>query len=659
MNILDGLNPKQYQAATTIEGPVLILAGAGSGKTATLTRRIAYMIEQGISPESMLAVTFTNKAAREMRERVASLLAENSPFPEVSMPTMGTFHSVCLRILFREAPTLGYQNNFLIYDGQDSQTLIKDILKQKQIPKERAKPQSVQYMISNAKNNLTTAEEFSQTVPSSPLEEIAIEVYQEYQKRLRQNNAMDFDDIIMNVVRLLRDFPEVRETYQQRFQYVMIDEYQDTNHAQYLLTQLLAEKHHNICVVGDDYQAIYSWRGANFKNILNFEKDYPEAKIILLEQNYRSTQNILDAANTVIAKNTEKRDKNLWTDQSQGTLIQMIEAGNEYQESLYIIRKISDITREGRKLSDFACLYRTNAQSRSLEAAFVQHNIPYQIVGGFKFYDRAEIKDVLGYLRFLYNPNDEAAFRRIVNTPKRAVGKTSVDKILVAYQQANNHNTDVSLADILVQPEMYHLKLTGQAKKGVQKFLEQMATLRDYMMDGEYTLSRLISDILQVTQYTIVFEEEEDAESRLENIEELFTVTEKFDHLEIMEAIYTFLQDAALMADTDTMQERSAVTLMTYHSAKGLEFPIVFMVGMEEGILPHFRSLTSPQELEEERRLCYVGITRAREQLFLTCTQLRRLFGQMQANPSSRFLQELPEHVFESVSLEYTDVDHW
>lgn len=659
MNILDGLNPKQYQAATTIEGPVLILAGAGSGKTATLTRRIAYMIEQGISPESMLAVTFTNKAAREMRERVASLLAENSPFPEVSMPTMGTFHSVCLRILFREAPTLGYQNNFLIYDGQDSQTLIKDILKQKQIPKERAKPQSVQYMISNAKNNLTTAEEFSQTVPSSPLEEIAIEVYQEYQKRLRQNNAMDFDDIIMNVVRLLRDFPEVRETYQQRFQYVMIDEYQDTNHAQYLLTQLLAEKHHNICVVGDDYQAIYSWRGANFKNILNFEKDYPEAKIILLEQNYRSTQNILDAANTVIAKNTEKRDKNLWTDQSQGTLIQMIEAGNEYQESLYIIRKISDITREGRKLSDFACLYRTNAQSRSLEAAFVQHNIPYQIVGGFKFYDRAEIKDVLGYLRFLYNPNDEAAFRRIINTPKRAVGKTSVDKILVAYQQANNHNTDVSLADVLVQPEIYHLKLTGQAKKGVQKFLEQMATLRDYMMDGEYTLSRLISDILQVTQYTTVFEEEEDAESRLENIEELFTVTEKFDHLEIMEAVYTFLQDAALMADTDTMQERSAVTLMTYHSAKGLEFPIVFMVGMEEGILPHFRSLSSPQELEEERRLCYVGITRAREQLFLTCTQLRRLFGQMQANPSSRFLQELPEHVFESVSLEYTDVDHW
>ncbi len=471
---------------------------------------------------------------------------------------------------------------------------------------------------------------------------------------------MDFDDIIMNTVKLFQNHPEVLEKYQNRFQYVMVDEYQDTNHAQYLLTQMLAAKHHNICVVGDDYQAIYSWRGANFKNILNFEKDYPEAKVVLLEQNYRSTQVILNAANEVISKNKERTDKNLWTDQGEGEMIELVEAGNEYLESLFIVRKIYELKQQGRPLSDFACLYRTNAQSRSLEAAFVQYNMPYQIVGGHKFYDRMEVKDLLSYLRFLYNPNDEASFKRVINQPKRSVGKTSVEKILNAYHEADDGRGEpTSLAEILVDPAAFGIRLTGKTKAGVEQFLGQLANLHDKMMQEGYTLSKLLADLIREIQYTKVFDQDEDAEQRLENIEELFTVTQKFDDKETMQGLYDFLQETALLADTDSMKNQDAVTLMTYHSAKGLEYPVVFMVGMEEGILPHFRALTSPKELEEERRLCYVGITRAKEKLFFTCTQLRRLFGQMQANPSSRFLQEVPQHLMESISLEHDGDDSW
>ncbi len=652
--LLKGLNPKQLEAATTIDGPLLVLAGAGSGKTSTLTKRIAFMIQEGIRPYNILAVTFTNKAAKEMKGRIEALLIDSNN----SMPLVGTFHSVCLNILFKEAVNLGYKNNFLIYDSQDSQSLIKDLLKAKMIPIEKIKPSSIQFLISQAKNSLITSSKFAMQTPSSELEEITIQIYQEYQKRLLQNNAMDFDDIIMNVVTLFQNHPEILTKYQDRFQYIMIDEYQDTNHAQYLMVKMLAIKNQNICVVGDDFQAIYSWRGANFKNILNFSKDYKNTKTILLEQNYRSTQIILDAANKVIEKNTEKTDKNLWTEKQDGDLIQLVEAENEYQESVFVAKKIQELQRINKhRLSDFACLYRTNAQSRSLEEAFLQFGIPYQVIGGIKFYDRAEIKDILAYLKFLYNPNDETSFKRIVNVPKRAVGKTSIDKILATYHEQVEKSNEISLAHILIDPTEFNLKITGKAKLGIESFMNQMANLRDKINQDNYNLSKLVSDLLKETGYIKIFDNDDKSEERLANIDELFSVTQKFDNKEPMEALYEFLQETALLSDTDSLEAQEKVTLMTYHSAKGLEFPVVFMIGMEDGILPHSRSLMSQKELEEERRLCYVGITRAKDKLFMTYTQIRRIFGQMQANPSSRFLQEIPDYLFESISLGYSDYD--
>jgi len=469
---------------------------------------------------------------------------------------------------------------------------------------------------------------------------------------------MDFDDIIMNVTTLFQNHPEILAKYQDRFQYIMIDEYQDTNHAQYLMVKMLATKHQNICVVGDDFQAIYSWRGANFKNILNFSKDYKDTKTILLEQNYRSTQIILDAANKVIEKNSERTDKNLWTEKQDGELIQLVEAENEYQESVFVAKKIQELQRiHKHKLSDFACLYRTNAQSRSLEEAFLQFGIPYQVIGGTKFYDRQEIKDILAYLKFLYNPNDETSFKRIVNLPKRAVGKTSIDKILDCYHKNVEKSNEISLAHILIDPTEYDLKITGKAKLGLASFMEQMANLRDKINQPNYNLSKLVSDLIKETNYISIFDNDDKSEERLANIDELYSVTQKFDSKEPMEALYEFLQETALLSDTDSLESQEKVTLMTYHSAKGLEFPVVFMIGMEDGILPHSRSLMSQKELEEERRLCYVGITRAKDKLFMTYTQIRRIFGQMQANPSSRFLQEIPDYLFESISLGYSDYD--
>jgi|694.fasta_scaffold26040_2 DNA helicase-2/ATP-dependent DNA helicase PcrA len=656
--ILQGLNDKQLEAAQTIEGPVLVLAGAGSGKTSTLTKRIAYMIAKGISPYSILAVTFTNKAAKEMKERIKHLLETSFGDNVPAMPMVGTFHSVCLNILHREAEALGYDKSFLIYDTTDSQNIIKDLLKKRDIPKDQVKPASIQYIISKAKNNLITASQFADYNPTTPLEELAIELYQEYQKQLRKNNAMDFDDIIMNTVILFKEFADVLARYQDRYRYIMIDEYQDTNQAQYELVKLLAHKYKNLCVVGDDFQAIYSWRGADFKNILNFEKDYKDTKVVLLEQNYRSTQIILDAANQVIDKNTQKKDKNLWTDKESGELIHLVEAENEYQESLFVARTIKDLVSRGKyTLSGFACLYRTNAQSRALEEAFLQLRIPYQIVGGTKFYERAEIKDLLAYLKFLYNTNDTASFRRIINVPKRSVGKASIDKILEAYSVSNENEQNIDLLELLTHTDKYSLKITGGARKGIMVFCEQIFELKGAFERDKYTLSQLVADILKITQYTSHWEKSKENEARMEYIEELFTVTQKFDNLPVEEALYEFLQETALLSDIDGMQASQAVTLMTYHAAKGLEFPVVFMIGMEEGILPHSRSLISHKELEEERRLCYVGITRAKDKLYMTYTQLRRIFGQIQSNPSSRFITEIPDHLLEQLSLTYTDYD--
>lgn len=656
--ILRGLNDKQLEAAETIEGPVLVLAGAGSGKTSTLTKRIAYMIAEGISPFNILAVTFTNKAAKEMKERISHLLETAFEGDVPSMPMVGTFHSVCLNILHREAEALGYDRSFLIYDTTDSQNIIKDLLKKRDISKEQVKPATIHNLISKAKNNLVSATQFATYNPTSPLEELAIELYQEYQKQLRKNNAMDFDDIIMNTVVLFKEYADVLAKYQERFKYIMIDEYQDTNQAQYELVKLLANKYKNLCVVGDDFQAIYSWRGADFKNILNFEKDYKNTKVVLLEQNYRSTQIILDAANQVIEKNSQRTDKNLWTDKESGDLIQLVEAENEYQESLFVARTIKDLVGSGKyALSGFACLYRTNAQSRALEEAFLQLRIPYQIVGGTKFYERAEIKDLLAYLKFIYNNNDTASFRRIINVPKRSVGKASVDKILATYSQLSDMEQNVDLIKLLTEPEKFGLKLTGKAKSGILAFCEQILELRGCFEKERYNLSQLVADILKITSYTSHWEKNKENEARMEYIEELFTVTQKFDNLAVEEALYEFLQETALLSDIDGMQATQAVTLMTYHAAKGLEFPVVFMIGMEEGILPHSRSLVSHKELEEERRLCYVGITRAKDKLYMTYTQLRRIFGQIQSNPSSRFINEIPDHLLEQLSLTYTDYD--
>jgi DNA helicase-2/ATP-dependent DNA helicase PcrA len=656
--ILSGLNDKQLEAARTIEGPVLVLAGAGSGKTSTLTKRIAYMVAKGIDPYNILAVTFTNKAAKEMKERISHLLETSFDGYIPNMPMVGTFHSVCLNILHREAGALGYDKSFLIYDTGDSQNIIKDLLKKRDISKEQVKPATIQNLISKAKNNLVTATQFATYNPTSPLEELTIELYQEYQKQLRKNNAMDFDDIIMNTVVLFKEYTDVLAKYQERFRYIMIDEYQDTNQAQYELVKLLANKYKNLCVVGDDFQAIYSWRGADFKNILNFEKDYKNTKVVLLEQNYRSTQIILDAANQVIDKNTQKKDKNLWTDKESGDLIQLVEAENEYQESMFVARTIKDLVgRDKYSLSSFACLYRTNAQSRALEEAFLQLRIPYQIVGGTKFYERAEIKDLLAYLKFIYNNNDTASFRRIINVPKRAVGKASVEKVLLAYSEINDVDQNVDLIQLLTEPEKYSLKITGKAKSGILAFCEQIMELRGYFEKEKYNLSQLVADIIKITKYTSHWEKNKENEARIEYIEELFTVTQKFDNLPVEEALYEFLQETALLSDIDGMQASQAVTLMTYHAAKGLEFPVVFMIGMEEGILPHSRSLVSHKELEEERRLCYVGITRAKDKLYMTYTQLRRIFGQIQSNPSSRFINEIPDHLLEQLSLTYTDYD--
>lgn len=648
--VLQGLNEKQLEAAETINGPVLVLAGAGSGKTSTLTKRIAYMIAQGISPRNILAVTFTNKAAQEMKERVKKVLEENGAM--VGVPTMGTFHSVCLQILHRDGSALGYAPNIVIYDTSDQESLIKDILKARKVNTDEIKPKTIQYIISNQKNQLISPEKFASKQAENPIEELVQEVYKDYQKKLKQNNAVDFDDIIFQTVNLFKKFPDVLAKYQEQYQYIMIDEYQDTNHAQYLLVKMMAAKYKNICVVGDDFQAIYSWRGANFQNILNFEKDYKDTKVVLLEQNYRSTQVILDAANNVIAKNTERTDKNLWTDKDQGSLIQVIEAENEYQESMYIADRIREIhEQEGIPYRDMACLYRTNAQSRSVESALSYKVLPYQIVGGVKFYDRAEVKDLMAYLKFIYNPKDQASMSRIINTPKRSVGGTSVQKIIAAYNQATLESNEVILLDILEMPEEFGLKLTGKAKQGASDFAELINAIMVKMAEDGYTVSKILLDVMQKTKYTDIFKDDEKADIRLENIEELFTVTQKFDHLPAQDGIYEFLQETSLLSDADTVESEDKVTLMTLHAAKGLEFKVVFLVGMEENILPHSRSLLSHKDLEEERRLCYVGITRAKEHLYITCTQMRRIFGQVQANPASRFLQEIPQELLEYNSL--------
>ncbi len=649
--LLFGLNPVQREAVKHTGGPLLILAGAGSGKTRVLTSRVAYLIqERGVKPYNILAITFTNKAAGEMKERVQHLLGQDARDIWVS-----TFHSGCNRILRREIGNLnsvgvqssyansagnqgGYDSNFAIYDTADQQTLIKQCLKELNLDDKKFAPRAVASLISEAKNKLQNPDRFARQAFDFFAEK-TVEIYRLYQQKLRQNNALDFDDLLMFTVRLFDEHPEVLRYYQDRFRYILVDEYQDTNHAQYRLINLLAHRHRNLCVVGDADQSIYRFRGADISNILNFEQDYPEARVIKLEQNYRSTQTILEAANYVIRNNSERKEKHLWTENTQGQEIVTYRGEDERWESTYVVDRICTLKhKEGRPYKDFAVLYRTNAQSRVLEEELMKSRVPYKIVGGLKFYERKEIKDILAYLKVLANPADSVALRRIINVPKRGLGEASLEKVLA-------FAADRGITGLEALNRLQEIPgLTARATKPMEGFRKLMDALRQKL--GQISLTQLVDDILEKTGYLAELQEENtiEAQTRIENLQEFRTVTADFDKNSEDPSLEYFLAGISLVSDLDTYEESSdAVVLMTLHSAKGLEFPVVFLVGMEEGVFPHARSQLDQVELEEERRLCYVGITRAREKLYLTNAWQRTMFGRSSNNPPSRFLEEIPE----------------
>lgn len=641
----------------------MVLAGAGSGKTKALTHRIAYLIrEKHVSPYSVLAVTFTNKAAAEMQSRVSSLLSGNkelgimnkgsenpnsySDIPNSAdafrLPWMGTFHSICVRILRREADFVGYSRSFTIYDSQDSLSVIKKIMKEQNVDPKHFNPNSVQYFISGAKNELIDSAGYKKYI-NSPFEAVTSKVYERYEKYLREANAMDFDDLIMQCVFLFQKNPAILEKYQNLFRYILVDEYQDTNQAQYLWAKLLAEKHKNIMVVGDDYQSIYSWRGANFKNILNFERDYKNAVVVKLEQNYRSTKTILDAANEVIKYNENKTDKKLWTEKEEGAAITVYEALNEKDEAEFLAMEIRSMRNRGMDYNDFAVLYRTNAQSRAVEEVFLRFKMPYRVVGGLRFYERKEIKDMISYLRLMSNPADHEALSRIVSSPPRGIG----DKTL---EQIRGFRYD--------DPEE---KLMSLPKK-VQDFYKVLKDLSLASLTA--SLDQLIIKIAERTGFKeYLLDGTPEGEARWENVEELSTVAEQAEaNHEIKKdlqdenddvdrtVLEEFLEQVALVQDTDQMNEGDGVvTLMTLHSAKGLEFSVVFIVGAEEGIFPHSRSLMDASEMEEERRLAYVGITRAKERLYMIHAGERNIYGRFQSNPRSRFIDNIPEHLLDQI----------
>ncbi|MGV2942431.1 DNA helicase PcrA [Mesobacillus sp. LC4] len=638
--LLNGLNPEQQKAVKTVDGPLLLMAGAGSGKTRVLTHRIAYlMVEKGVNPYNILAITFTNKAAREMRERIQKMMGGAADDIWIS-----TFHSMCVRILRRDIDRLGYNRNFTILDSTDQQSVIKSILKDKNMDPKKYDPRAILGTISSAKNELITPEEYAKTAGDYFSQKVS-DVYTEYQRRLRKNNALDFDDLIMTTITLFIRVPEVLEYYQRKFQYIHVDEYQDTNRAQYMLVKLLAQRFQNLCVVGDSDQSIYRWRGADITNILSFEKDYPRASVILLEQNYRSTKKILLAANMVIQNNMNRKPKNLWTENPEGNKIMYYRADSEQGEAQFVIGKIQEQLRNGRKLSDIAILYRTNAQSRVIEESFLKSNIDYSIVGGIKFYDRKEIKDILAYLRLISNPDDDISLQRIINVPKRAIGSTSIDKIA---NFATMH--DLSMFQALETIEM--IGLSPKAEKAAAEFRNLIS---NYTHQQEYlSVTELVEEVLDKTGYRDMLKAEKslESQSRLENIDEFLTVTKSFEESSEDKSLVAFLTDLALVADIDRLdddgqQKTDFVTLMTLHSAKGLEFPVVFLIGMEEGVFPHSRSLMEEDEMEEERRLAYVGITRAEEELFITNAQMRTLFGRTNMNPESRFIKEIPADLVE------------
>jgi len=673
-NILENLNERQRKAVIATDGPVLIIAGPGSGKTKVLTHRIAYIIgKEKINPTNILAVTFTNKAAQEMKTRVGALLKETVyadspniyeksadnfnteyPIPNTQYPVIGTFHNICVRILRQEAEAVGYKKNFVIYDGDDQSSMIKKIMKELQISSEQFNSRAVLSHISNAKNELKDAESFSNIADGYFEEQVSI-IYNVYQKKLKENNALDFDDLIMQTILLFLDKPEILRKYQNKFQYVMVDEYQDTNYAQYRLVDLLSKAHRNLCVVGDDWQSIYKWRGADIRNILDFEKNYSEAEVILLEQNYRSTQTILDASYQIISRNVNRKEKKLWSEKKVGEPIVIYEAADEKGEAEFIVAEIAKLTNEklGNEkinLKDIAILYRTNAQSRSVEEAFLKYKLPYKIVGGIKFYLRKEIKDVIAYLRLIQNPNDRASLERVVNIPKRDIGQVTFKKIITEIEKSNKNIIET----------LSNLECEGITKEKVNK-IKNFAKIIKNCQDkiNEIKISELLDYLIKNISYEKYIKDgTEEGERRWENVKELFSAVEKYDNFSAEKSLPILLEEIALATDLDHLNSsQDAVTLMTLHSAKGLEFSAVFIIGMEEGLLPHSRSIQDPSEMEEERRLCYVGITRAKKKAYLIFARTRKIYGSTQANMSSRFISDIPEDLAEFKRQEYSYLD--
>ena len=653
--LLEGLNNKQLEAVTATEGPCLVIAGAGSGKTKVLTHKIAYLIqEKNVKPWSILAITFTNKAAREMKERIEKLVGD-----AINDMWVGTFHSICVRILRRCIDKIGYDSSFVIFDTSDQKTLIKQCIKEINLDDKMFTDKSVLSEISNAKNEMLEPDTYAIRANGDFRKERIAEVYKLYQARLKANNAVDFDDIINLTIEVLMENSETLEYYSNKFRYVLVDEYQDTNKAQFTLVTLLASKYGNITVVGDNDQGIYSFRGADIANILNFEKDFPGTKIVKLEQNYRCTGNILNAANAVIKNNETKYDKKLWTENEVGAKPTVYVGKDEYDEASYIVSQINSLKREEYyHYSDFTVLYRMNTQSRAIEDILRREDIPYKIVGGLKFYERKEIKDIIAYLRLVYNHTDNLSLIRVINEPKRGIGKNSLEQI----EKIGNKN-GISMFEVIKRANEFGLNRVFANSKEFVETIEEFSVNKEKM-----TISELVKNILNKTGYKKALELENtiEAENRIENLEEFLTVTMEFEEEYADNSLAEFLESITLSSDIDEMEEsEESVTLMTLHSAKGLEFPAVFLVGMEEGIFPSYRSIGEPKELEEERRLCYVGITRAKNYLYLTCAKQRTMFGSTSCNPVSRFLKEIPqellmgyEEAFNQKEEKFTDLSY-
>lgn len=652
--LIQQMNQKQKEAVLHTEGPLLVMAGAGSGKTKVLTHRIVYLIkEKEVNPWNILAITFTNKAANEMKDRISKLLETNENDVWVS-----TFHSMCVRILRRDVDQIGYNRNFTIIDPSEQRTLMKRIINELNIDPKKYDPRAILGTISNAKNELQTPEKVEE-LQGTPYEKIVARCYKAYQKELRMNQCMDFDDLIMNTIRLFKENSETLAYYQNKFHYIHVDEYQDTNHAQYMLVHMLSERFRNLCVVGDVDQSIYGWRGADMQNILDFEKDYPDTKVVLLEQNYRSTKKILAAANMVIQNNHNRKEKKLWTENDDGEKIVCYHGSNERDEAQFVVGKIQkEIQENQRILGDFAILYRTNAQSRIIEEMLLKSNIPYKMIGGYKFYERKEIRDILGYLNIISNPSDSLSFERIVNEPKRGIGKSSIDKLR---EFSALHQW--SLLEAAKNIDLANM--TGKARNELQQFAVMIEDLQK--MIPYLSITDLVKEILDRSGYQemLINQNTLESQTRLENLEEFLTVTQEFDRRyaeqeEVEERpeekLAIFLNDLALVSDIDTLsEETSQVTLMTLHSAKGLEFPVIFLIGMEEGVFPLSRALLEEKELEEERRLAYVGVTRAEQTLYLTHAFSRTLYGRTQYNRPSRFLEEIGAELIEEQGASFNE----